>query len=203
MHSRFETTPSSCRLSILSSLPVHRLNLGDSVAVNGSCLTVTAAHTDQTLQKTIFTADVGPETLARTRLGKLDLGTGVHLEAALCWGDPVGGHTLTGHIDTLCTVTKCEPYEAESGCWILSVHIPATYALWVIPQGSIAIAGVSLTVAKHQKNSDGSLEISSMLIPHTLKNTLLGTLKAQDEVEIEFDPLVKTIVSTVRQVQGL
>ena len=153
---------------------------GSSVAVNGVCLTVVARGAGR------IGFDLGPETLARTALGDLGAGDRVNLERPLRLGAPVGGHLVQGHVDGVGVVTQLSR-EGETARLRLECQDEALAAL-LIPQGSVAVDGVSLTVAA----LDGpAFEI--MLIPHTLGQTTLGGLKAGKRVNLEMDMIGKYV----------
>jgi riboflavin synthase alpha subunit len=151
--------------------------LGDSIAVNGCCLTVTAAD-GQTLE-----FDAVPETIARTTLGALDEGAEVNLEPALRAGEPLGGHFVQGHVDGRARVTAID---AEGDGARLRLQLDPGLLRYCVEKGSVAVDGVSLTVAALQE--DG-VEIA--LVPFTLEHTTLGSLGSGDEVNVEVDLLAK------------
>jgi riboflavin synthase len=156
------------------------LAIGESVAVNGCCLTVVAAGDGDT-----FTAQAGPETLGRTNLGALAAGDPVNLERALRAGDRLGGHFVQGHVDCTARLVERRP----EGEWeFLAFALDPEWAPLLVPKGSIAVDGVSLTVV--DARDDG---FSVMLIPHTLAVTTLGTLKPGSLVNVETDVLAKHV----------
>ena len=151
--------------------------LGDSIALNGACMTVTtldAAH-----QK--FTVDVSAESLARTA-GLAETGT-INLEKALRANDRLGGHLVSGHVDGVGTVTH---FEQVGESWELRILAPHTLAKYLAYKGSITINGVSLTVNRITDVAQGC-ELSINLIPHTVTHTALHTLRAGSEVNLEID----------------
>jgi riboflavin synthase alpha subunit len=150
---------------------------GDSVAVNGCCLTVTAV-TDGALD-----FDAVAETLARTTLGGLDHGAEVNLEPALRAGEPLGGHFVQGHVDGRGRVAALEP---EGDGARLRLHLGPELLRYCVEKGSIAIDGVSLTIAAL---GDDGVQIA--LVPFTLEHTTLARLRAGDEVNVEVDLLAK------------
>ena len=153
--------------------------IGDSIAVNGVCLTVTALLPDG------FTADVMPETLRRSSLGALQTGDGVNLERAMPADGRFGGHIVSGHIDGLGRVASFR--REENAVWLSIAADPALLRL-VVEKGSIAIDGVSLTVAAV---SDAGFQVS--IIPHTAKETILLQKKAGDGVNLETDIVGKYV----------
>jgi riboflavin synthase len=155
------------------------LTLGESVSVNGACLTVVAMDAET------FSFQVGPETLRLTNLGLLQPGHAVNLERSLALGDRLGGHFVTGHIDTTGTILKRE----TQGEWeMVEFGFDPKFDDLIVMKGSIAVDGVSLTVA-----NCGSGTFTVMLIPHTLHATTLGRKAAGDRVNLEFDLLAKHV----------
>jgi riboflavin synthase len=152
---------------------------GASIAVNGVCLTVVGRGPDG------IAFDLGPETLARTALGDLDAGRRVNLERPLRLGAPVGGHLVQGHVDGMGIVVALT-VEGETAR--LRLRCPSALTSLLIPQGSVAVDGVSLTVAA----LDG-LAFEIMLIPHTLGQTTLGGLQAGERVNLEMDMIGKYV----------
>ncbi|MGH9478030.1 MAG: riboflavin synthase [Terriglobales bacterium] len=161
------------RLAVPAALLRH-LKLGDSVAVNGCCLTVAAKTRGG------FAADLSAETLARTTLAAFRPGQRVSLEPALRYGDPLGGHLLQGHVEGTGRFVTFEP----GG--MLRIEVPAALRRYVVLKGSLAVDGVSLTVATLRGR-----DIGIALIPHTLRHTHLKTLAAGDRVNLETDPLAR------------
>jgi riboflavin synthase len=155
------------------------LTVGESVAVNGCCLTVVAVRGRE------FEVEAGPETLARTNLGTKERGDLVNLERSLRVGDRLGGHFVQGHIDTTATLRE----RKSEGEWaFFAFQIDSAWTPFMVPKGSIAVDGVSLTLV----NVDSNL-FSVMLIPHTLAVTTLGLLSPGDRVNIEADILAKQL----------
>ncbi|HHW41478.1 MAG TPA: riboflavin synthase [Syntrophomonadaceae bacterium] len=169
----------SALLTIKAGKVLDELEEGDSIAVNGVCLTVTGFSGDN------FTVDVMAETLAKTNLGQLHEGSRVNLERALKVGDRLDGHFVTGHVDATGTVLSRRDRGIAAEIWI---SIPEGMEKYFIPQGSVAVDGVSLTVAAL---SPDAFMVS--LIPHTQKITTLGSWRAGDKVNIEADVLGKYI----------
>ncbi|MEP6654507.1 MAG: riboflavin synthase [Myxococcales bacterium] len=171
------------RIVVGSSLPVERLPLGASIAVDGVCLTVIDRAPGQ------FAADLGPETLALTTLVRLKTGDQVHLERPLSVGDALGGHMVAGHVDGIGTIVVSQ---AHGDAHDLEVAAPAEIARYVVPKGSIAIDGVSLTVNQVQGNRFGVT-----LVPHTLAVTLLGRRTVGEPVNLEADLIAKHVAKYV------
>ena len=166
------------RLRVLASF-AGELADGDSVAVAGACLTVAERDTSA------FAADVMNQTLALTTLDQLQPGSQVNLEPALRAGDPLGGHLMQGHVDAAAEVAAVE---ADGIARRVQVTLPGELGRYVVEHGSIALDGVSLTVAALR---DGGVEVS--LIPETLERTTLGALKAGDAVNVEVDQLARYV----------
>lgn len=155
------------------------LKISDSIAVNGCCLTVTE------LGATCFSADLSGETLRRTALGEMKPGAEVNLERPLAAGDRFGGHFVQGHVDAVGRVTRLVR-EGES--WWLSMRVPEDFRRYVAEKGSIAIDGISLTVARW---TDGVADFA--IIPFTYERTNVKGLVPGDAVNIECDVLVKYV----------
>jgi riboflavin synthase len=162
-----------------AALDLARVAIGDSISVEGVCLTVTR------LEGTMFFADVSRETLGKTTLGALTPGMRVNLEPSLRAGDPLGGHLVSGHVDGLGTLIGVE---ADARSWRLRFELPPSLMRYVAPKGSICVNGVSLTV-----NGVAELGFDVNIIPHTHAATTLGGLKAGDAVNIEIDVIARYI----------
>jgi riboflavin synthase len=167
------------RLVIEAPETAQGAQLGDSVAIDGACLTV-VAFDDSSLS-----FDAVPETLSRTALGTLDQGSRVNLEPALRAGDPLGGHYVQGHVDGVGSVESVEP-EGEGRR--VRFEAPAELLKYVVEKGSISVQGTSLTVAAVD---DTGFEVA--LIPHTLAATTLGELQPGQPVNLETDVLAKYV----------
>jgi riboflavin synthase len=155
------------------ALDLNTLKIGDSVAVNGCCLTVIAKLADG------FAADASTETLALTTLGALEPGSPVNLETALTLATPLGGHLVSGHVDGIGTVRERHD-DARSVRF--SIELPAGLAHYVAKKGSICVDGVSLTV-----NEVNASVFEVNIIPHTLEHTVIGKYAAGTRVNIEVD----------------
>lgn len=151
--------------------------IGESIAVMGVCLTV--VETDSTR----FGADLSPTTLARTTLGRLSAGSPVNLERAATLSSRLGGHLVQGHVDGIGEVLSVA---AEGEGRLMRIAVPRNAALFVVPRGSIAVDGVSLTVAECEASS-----VTLALVPHTLAVTTLRCLRAGDRVNLEIDIIAK------------
>ena len=175
------------KLTIKDANICGQISIGDSVSVNGTCLSVTA------FDNQIFTLDVMVQTLKLTAIGSLGTGDLVNLELATKAGEPLGGHIVQGHVDCIGKVLEIK--EAEK--WVaLTVTIPEEKMRYVVPQGSIAIDGVSLTVGEID---DSKNTITVWLIPQTLELTNLGKKSPADEVNIEVDILAKYVERIVNK----
>lgn len=163
---------------------VDDVGLGDSIAINGACMTVTTFDAPAAR----FTIDVSAESLART-VGLGELGP-VNLEKALRAHDRLGGHLVTGHVDGVGTVSHFAPV-GES--WELRIRAPQSLARFLAYKGSITINGVSLTVNRVEDQANGQAEFSINLIPHTVENTALGQLKAGSPVNLEVDLIARYV----------
>ncbi|MDM0086806.1 MULTISPECIES: riboflavin synthase [unclassified Variovorax] len=160
------------------------VGLGDSIALNGACMTVTTL--DPAQQQ--FTIDISVESLDKTA-GLAEESTQVNLEKALRASDRLGGHIVSGHVDGIGTVRRFAPV-GES--WELRVLAPPALARFLAYKGSITVNGVSLTVNSVSDAVDGS-EISINLIPHTVENTSLGTLREGSRVNLEIDTVARYV----------
>lgn len=172
---------------------LHSPREGDSIAVNGCCLTVHHRNNgDHRLQ-----FDVIPETLRCTAIGRLQQGDRVHLEHAATPTTLLGGHLVQGHIDGVGEVISVDDEDAE---YRLRLRVPPGLSQYIIAKGSIAINGVSLTIASVSGAADENDTFDVALIPATLKLTTLGELKRGDLVNIETDYIAKLVVNTAQQV---
>jgi len=160
------------------------LDLGDSVAVNGCCLTVVQREDER------VGVEVMPETLRRTNLGRLQPGSPVNMEPALTLGSAVGGHLVSGHVDGTGEVTAVEN-EANS-VWV-SLLVPGEVGRYCTPQGSIAVDGCSLTLVSVADCSDGQSKLKVSLIPHTVRTTVAATYVPGSIVNLEADALAKLV----------
>lgn len=167
------------RLSVRPLVDLPSVILGESIAVNGACLTV------ETWQGGVFTAYASAETLSRTNLGRLKTGSAVNLERALALGDRLGGHMVSGHVDCLATVTEVKP-AGQSTRYLLRFD-PAAGAL-VVPKGSVALDGISLTV-----NECGPDFLSVNIIPVTQRETTIGQWVPGYEANMECDLIGKYV----------
>jgi riboflavin synthase len=175
---RRETRGGDLRLVISSArLTAAGLNVGDSICVQGCCLTVTA------LAGGSFSADVSRETLSVTTLGDLAVGARVNLEPALRAGEPLGGHLVSGHVDA---VAHLAASRADARSQRLTFAVPAPLMRYIAPKGSIAVDGVSLTV-----NEVAGTTFGVNIIPHTQSVTTLGALTVGSAVNLEVDQVAR------------
>ena len=177
----------SGQLTVSASAVLEATRLGDSMAVNGACLTVSAMNSGS------FSVDVMPETLKRTNLGQLHPGSNVNLERALMVGGRVGGHLVQGHVDATGTVASLLP---EGKAIIAKLAAPPEVLRYIVEKGFIAVDGVSLTVIGYDKSS-----FSVSLVGYTLKSTVLGSRKVGDQVNLEVDIIAK-YVEKLREGRG-
>lgn len=170
---------SSYHLTVSAAKVMHNLKIGDSVAVNGACLTVVNINDQQ------FTADVMPETVRLTNIGSLQAGDKVNLERTLRLCDGLDGHIVSGHVEGLGTITGKKP---EGIAVAVRIDTEARLLKYIIPKGSIAIDGISLTVTKVD-----DCGFSVAIIPHTAKETTLGFKNIGDKVNLETDIIGKYV----------
>ncbi len=168
-------------LTIRADTVMPGMQLGDSMAVNGTCLTVVAFEDDH------FRVDLAPETLRRTALGQLEKGGSVNLERPVAVGGRLGGHIVQGHIDATGRIASIRP---EGDCFIFRIRAPKRLMPYIVEKGFIAVDGISLTVVDKR---DTAFTLS--VIPYTLQNTNLRTKSANDRVNLEVDILAKYVES--------
>ena len=182
-----ESREGTTRISIAAPAFAGRLRIGDSIAVSGTCLTALV------MEPPIFQADLAAETLARTSLGSLKPGSVVNLELPTPAGTPLGGHIVQGHVDGRGELVSFDPVHAaadpESTDWWLRVRVPENVRRFMVEKGSIAIEGISLTIASW----DG--EVAGIaILPHTRTVTNLRVLQPGDPVNVEADVMIKLAV---------
>jgi riboflavin synthase len=178
-------TPSDGATRVILAAPAlaGRWHTGDSIAVNGVCLTAIPVP-----EPTHFAADLAGETLSRTTLGSLPVGATVNLELPTPAGSPLGGHVVQGHVDAtgkFVSIVALHP-DLDTTDWRLTLELPAQLNSQIVSQGSITIDGISLTIARVELP-----RIEIAIIPHTYKSTNLHTLTAGDLVNLETDVLAK------------
>lgn len=176
------------RLNIKSDFPLDGVALGDSIAVNGACLT--AVH----VEPRGFEVDVSPESLSRSTMGHAKVGDRVNLERALCLGDRLDGHLVTGHVDGMGRVTTIR---SAGNAWLFFFEVPEALCRYIVEKGSVAVDGISLTVNACDKKG---FQVS--IIPHTAKITTLGLRKVGDLVNIETDLIGKYVERFTQRAQG-
>ena len=176
-------------LEIEAVLDLNDIALGDSIAVNGACLTVTARN------QNIFNADISAETLDKTNLKRLHAGDKVNLEKSLRAGGYLGGHFVLGHIDAAGRILS---QAQKSGSLVLAVEIDDRLSRYIVEKGSVAIDGISLTVNKLEK---GRFYVN--IIPHTVDKTTIMMKKEGDWVNIETDILGKYVEKLLHSPRGI
>ncbi len=167
------------RLTVAADFSMDGTGIGDSIAVNGACLTAVS------LQGARFTVDISPETLSKTTFKTVKIGDRVNLERALKLSDRLDGHLVSGHIDGLGTITG---KQNQGNAIVVTFSVPETLSRYMIPKGSVAIDGVSLTI-----NSCEKLSFNVSIIPHTAKITTIGLKGTGARVNIETDMLGKYV----------
>jgi riboflavin synthase, alpha subunit len=178
MIQRLEPYGGDARLDLdTGKLPLDGVALGDSIAVNGVCLTAVA------LTERGFAADVSRETLTLTTLGTLKPGARVNLERALTLATPLGGHLVSGHVDGVGTVVACQE---DARSWRLRIQAPDALARYIAPKGSICVDGTSLTVNRVE---GAVFELN--IVPHTLQETIIGDYRPGTRVNLEVDLIAR------------
>ncbi|MFY9728192.1 MAG: riboflavin synthase, partial [Bryobacteraceae bacterium] len=181
-----ETRPAGARLKVRCALVLPDMTIGASIAVNGVCLTAVDARPDS------FSADLAPETLRRSNLGALRAGSRVNLERPLSPTGRLSGHIVQGHVDGTGEFLSLEALGEEN--WWLRVRVPAELDPYLVYKGSVAIDGISLTIAKLEGDA-----LSVTIIPHTYRNTTLATYQPGARVNIECDILAKHVEKLLRK----
>ncbi len=164
------------------------LSAGDSISVDGVCLTI------ENIKFPVFYVSLSPETIRLTTLGNVKPKTSVNLERAVKYGSRIGGHLLSGHIDFKTRITSIR---RQGDSFVIVIKIPAGYSDYFVKKGSIGVDGISLTVADLSKE-----HISIWLIPHTIKNTTMKNKKNGEEVNVEIDMMVKTLIEKEINIKG-
>lgn len=183
-----EQTAGGVRLALSAGDYWQGVAHGASIAIDGVCLTVTGVSGDRA------TFDIIAETLRRSTLGGLKVGSRVNLQKSLRAGDTIDGHFVQGHVDAVADICRVEASPQESKWWF---SLPADVMAYIIPKGSVTIDGISLTIADREKDA-----FSVALIPTTLERTTIGHKKVGDLVNIETDILARTIVQHLRNITG-
>jgi riboflavin synthase len=166
-------------LWIQTRLPIDDLALGESISIQGACLTVVRTRPDA------FLVQAAPETLRRTTISGLKPGDPVHLERAMRMGDRLGGHLVLGHVDGVAQVLAARP---DGGAWEMEIALPTDLAAYFIPKGSVTLDGVSLTVNRLESD-----RFSVSLIPETQQRTALAQRKVAEGVNVEADVIGKYV----------
>ena len=172
-------SPAGAVLTIRTAMPLARVTLGESIAINGACMTVTGKG------RGTFATDISAESLRRTTLGELQPGDRVNLERCLTLDKLIGGHLVSGHVDGVGRLVAIKP---EGDSRLYTFEVPAEQARYLVEKGSVAIDGISLTVFGIRGR-----RFSVALIPHTLKLTTLGFKHPGDAINVESDMLVKYV----------
>lgn len=174
------------RLDIATAYAPESIALGASIACSGICLTVIETGRDD--GQNWFAVEASPETLARTNLGRWIVGSPVNLERALRMGDELGGHLVSGHVDGVGELLSATPLGDRWGSTEFVFRAPAELLPYIAAKGSIALNGVSLTVNRVTGDA-----FAVNIIPHTLKQTAFGDVKAGDPINIEIDMLARYV----------
>lgn len=175
-------------MTVQASKVTEDLKLGDSIAVNGTCLTAV------NFSRTEFSVDLSPETMRRTSLGQLSEGSPVNLERALLASDRMGGHIVQGHVDGTGRVMSSR---VDGDSIIFRIRAPKRLNPYIVEKGFIAVDGISLTVVKR-----GASSFTLAVIPYTLKNTNLASVSIGDRVNLEADILAKYVESLLDRKYG-
>jgi len=182
------------RLSIRAATVLDDVRLGDSISVNGCCLTVVSTGATDGAGADLFTADVMAETLAKTAIGGLGVGDRVNLERAATAGTRLGGHLVQGHVDAVGRVLRREPGDHWD---VVTIGMPPDLAPYLVDKGSVTVDGVSLTVVEA-----GEQSFTVSLIPETLRRTTLGFRAGGDPVNLEVDVIGKYVARQL-ELRGL
>jgi len=178
---KVQAQASHTRMEVLSPFSLKDTRIGDSIAVNGCCLTATQ------IQGKVFAADLSPETLSLTNLGELRVGSRVNLERPLRLSDRLGGHLVQGHVDGVGKLIKKSFVKAQpEGYWLLEVEAPKHLRLYMVDKGSVTVDGISLTVNRVKAG-----RISLCIIPHTQERTTLVGKEVGAKLNLEADILLK------------
>jgi len=184
-----ETLPNGKAFRVRSAYPSDGIALGASIAHDGVCLTVTDKGTDADQEKpNWYTVEAWEEALRLTTAKDWKTGTNLNLERALKVGDELGGHIVTGHVDSVGEVVMSK---REGDSWRVAIRARAEMAPFIAEKGSITVDGVSLTVNDVRDHEDGTCDFALNIIPHTAEVTTLGALTPGDEVNLEIDVLAR------------
>jgi riboflavin synthase len=174
------------RLRITAALDPARIDIGASIACSGVCLTV--VERGGSAGDAWFDVDLSGESVSRTVPGMWEAGAALNLEPSLRLGDELGGHIVTGHVDSVGTVVLVRQ---EGGSWQIAIRARAEMAPFIAEKGSITVNGVSLTVNDVRDRADGTCDFLLNIIPHTASVTTLGLLAVNDSVNLEIDVLAR------------
>ena len=172
---------SDYRLVLNAEKVLSDAKIGDSISVNGACLTVVDFDASS------FAVDLAPETLRRTSLGQAGTGSAVNLERALSASDRMGGHIVQGHVDGTGAITGLTP---EADCYIMEIEAPESFVPYIVEKGFIAVDGISLTVVQRTES-----RFTISVVPFTMQNTNLHERTVGDRVNLEADILAKYVES--------
>ena len=175
-------------MTVQASKVTEDLKLGDSISVNGTCLTAV------NFSRTEFSVDLSPETMGRTSLGQLSVGSPVNLERALLATDRMGGHIVQGHVDGTGRVMS---RRVDGDSILFRIRVPKRLNPYIVEKGFVAVDGISLTVVKR-----GASSFTLAVIPYTLKNTNLASVSVGDRVNLEADILAKYVESLLDRKYG-
>ena len=184
-----QVIPRGLRFAVVTEL-ASVLGLGDSIAVNGVCLTVVEKDDSS------FTAEVSPETVRVTALATLRAGQAVNLERPMLADGRLGGHFVLGHVDGVGTISAIEKQADFS---LVSVDYPVSLVSYIVPKGSIAIDGISLTVAALEEEDEQGARVDVQIVPYTWLHTNLRDARVGDPVNLECDIIGKYVVRSVRE----
>jgi len=185
---RLERGSNSCQIAIQADKVLEDVKLGDSIAINGVCLTVTS------FDRQHFTADMMAETLAKTNLKDLASGQRINLERAARLGDRMGGHLVQGHVDAVGTIVEQQKVDIAL---VLRINAPEEILHYLVAKGSVAIDGISLTVVAVLPDS-----FTVSIIPHTAKMTTLGFKRPGDTVNLEADIIGRYVEKLLKRSEG-
>jgi riboflavin synthase len=183
-----ESRPQGARLTVRCAVVLEDLQEGASIAVNGVCLTATALESDS------YSADLAPETLRLTNLGALRSGSRVNLERPLSPTGRLSGHIVQGHVDGVGEFISLDSLGSDN--WWLSIRVPKELDRYLVYKGSIAIDGISLTIASLES---GVLSVA--IIPHTYRNTTLGSYRPGARINLECDVLAKHVEKLLQKLE--
>ena len=174
--------------SVLTKYHLDKINLGDSIACSGVCLTVTSKENN------LLHFDVSNETLSKTTLDGWQVGTLLNLEKALSVGDQIGGHHVTGHVD--CTAEVTNIFQ-DARSWVIHIAAPKEFLPYLAPKGSVAIDGISLTI---NETTDDIIMLN--IIPHTWENTIISNYHVSKKVNLEIDMMARYIAHYIKHFQN-